>query len=413
MQAVELEAAQLVRKFHAAPPRQRAHVATTLVKFCYRQLQGRQWQPQEKEWQDVGGRAGVVAALAQAANSSNDALQGLAVYNLGRLVFNHHGNQSAAAAAGAVPHLMQLTKSNNASLQQQAVIALGGLVFNHHGNQCAAAAAGALPHFMQLTKSSNADLQQEAVAALGFLVSKHHDNQSAAAAARAVPHLMQLTNSRNTVLQQRAVGALGGLVYDHHDNQSAAAAAGAVPHLMQLTKSSNAALQGSAVEALGRLVINHHDNQTAAGAAGAVECMCNLLSSVNPSHHVPMILEAANTLNHLSSLADNARRAVSMGAVVWLLLLQTRYNVTNGHPSIDQVLAKLEQVSSAPPQMPSSEPAFTAAASAAPAPVPAPARRLAPGSRVRIEGLQSRPDMNGRTGVICGALQQASMLCSC
>ena len=199
-------------------------------------------------------------------------------------------------------------------------------------------------------------------------------------------------------------------MYDHHDNQFAAAAAGAVPHLMQLTKSSNAALQGSAVEALGRLVINHHDNQTAAGAAGAVECMCNLLSSVNPSHHVPMILEAANTLNHLSSLADNARRAVSMCAVALLLQLKAR---SGGHESIDQALAKLAQVPSAPPPKPSSEPAFAAAASAAPAPVPAPARRLAPGSRVRIEGLQGRPEMNGRTGVICGALQQASVLCSC
>ena len=91
MQAVEREVAQLVRKFHAAPPRQQAHVATTLVKFCHR-------QPQGKEWQDVGGRAGVVAALAQAAKSSNTAIQGLAVYSLGRLVLKHHGNQSAAAA---------------------------------------------------------------------------------------------------------------------------------------------------------------------------------------------------------------------------------------------------------------------------------------------------------------------------
>jgi len=135
--------------------------------------------------------------------------------------------------------------------------------------------------------------------------------------------------------------------------------------------------------------------------------MCNLLSS----DYAPMALAAVNTLNYLSSLADNARRAVSMGAVVLLLLLQTRYI---GIESIDQVIAKLTQVPSAPPPMPSSEPAFAAAASAAPQmQSAAPARRLAPGSRVRIEGLKGRPEMNGRTGVICGALQQASMLCSC
>jgi hypothetical protein len=175
---------------------------------------------------------------------------------------------------------------------------------------------------------------------------------------------------------------------------------------MQLAKSSNAALSGFAVDALGCLVFKHHDNQSTAGAAGAVECMCNLLSS----DYVPVAFEAASTLNYLSSLADNARRAVSMGAVALLLQLKAR---SGGHESIDQVLARLAQVATAPPPMPSSKPAFAAAASAAPAPVPAPVRRLAPGSRVRIEGLQGRPEMNGRTGVICGALQQASVLCSC
>jgi hypothetical protein len=190
-------------------------------------------------------------------------------------------------------------------------------------------------------------------------------------------------------------------VGDHADNQSAAAAAGAVPHLMQLAKSSNAALSGFAVDALGCLVFKHHDNQSTAGAAGAVECMCNLLSS----GHVQRALTAANTLEYLCSLADNARRAVSMGAVPMLLQLKAR---SGGEELFDQVLAKLVQISTSPPPMPSSEPAFAAAA---PAPVPAPARRLAPGSRVRIEGLQGRPEMNGRTGVICGALQQASMLC--
>ncbi len=53
------------------------------------------------------------------------------------------------------------------------------------------------------------------------------------------------------------------------------------------------------------LAINRHDNQSAAGAVGAVEYMCNLLSS----DYAPMVIEDANTLNILTSLADNARRA--------------------------------------------------------------------------------------------------------
>jgi hypothetical protein len=201
MQAVELEAAQLVRQFHAAPPRQQAHVATTLLEFCSR-------QPYGKEWHDASGRAGVVAAVAEAAKSSDVTLQQQAVAALGRLVFDHHDNQSAAAAAGAVPHLMQLTKSSNTALQQAAVMALGSLVFLHHDNQSAAAAAGAVPHLMQLTKSSNTALQEQAVSALGKLVYDHHGNQSAAAAAGSVPHLMQLTKSSNTALQEQAFMAL-------------------------------------------------------------------------------------------------------------------------------------------------------------------------------------------------------------
>ena len=59
MRAVEREAMQLVRQFHAAPIRQQAHAATKLVEFCSRQPHGR-------EWQDAGGRAGVVAALVSA-----------------------------------------------------------------------------------------------------------------------------------------------------------------------------------------------------------------------------------------------------------------------------------------------------------------------------------------------------------
>jgi hypothetical protein len=122
---------------------------------------------------------------------------------------------------------------------------------------------------------------------------------------------------------------------------------------------------------------------------------------------------AALTLNQLSSLADNARRAESMGAVPMLVQLKAR---SGGEELIDQVLAKLAQVPSAPPQMPSNEPVapvFAAAASAAPAPVPASAHLLAPGSLVRLEGLQGRPELNGRTGVISGELPQANMLRSC
>ena len=35
---------------------------------------------------------------------------------------------------------------------------------------------------------------------------------------------------------------------------------------------------------------------------------------------------------------------------------------------------------------------------------------LAPCSRARIEGFQGRPEINGRMGVICGRLQQASIM---
>ena len=52
---------------------------------------------------------------------------------------------------------------------------------------------------------------------------------------------------------------------------------------------------------------------------------------------------------------------------------------------------------------PSSSPAKTAAQSPAPA-----AATLQDGSRVRIEGLQAKPQHNGRTGAICGGLDQES-----
>ena len=52
---------------------------------------------------------------------------------------------------------------------------------------------------------------------------------------------------------------------------------------------------------------------------------------------------------------------------------------------------------------PSSSPAKTAAQSPAPA-----AATLQDGSRVRIEGLQAKPQHNGRTGAICGGFDQES-----
>ena len=239
---------------------------------------------------------------------------------------------------------------------------------------------------MQAVKICSADLHEEDLSKLA-----RHADQFAAL-------------QEEVRMVSNVILALAGLVDSHHDNQSAAAAAGALPHLMQLTKSCNMALRQKAVIAIKAVVHNHHDNQSAAGAAGVVECMCNQLSF----NYLPIAFEAACALNALTSLADNAGRAVSMGAKALLLQLKAR---SGGEELIDQVLAKLMKV--APLPMPSSEPAFAAAASAAPAPVPAPARRLAHGSRVCIKGLQGRPEMNGRTGVICGALQQASMLCSC
>jgi hypothetical protein len=52
---------------------------------------------------------------------------------------------------------------------------------------------------------------------------------------------------------------------------------------------------------------------------------------------------------------------------------------------------------------PSSSPTTAAAPSTAPA-----AAKLQHGSRVRIEGLQAKPEMNGRTGVVCGGADQES-----
>ena len=134
MHAVEREAAQLVRQFRTAPPQHQARLALALVEFCCR-------QPQERQWQDAGGRAGVVSVLVQALNLCDAALQQAAFMALGCLVDKHHDNQSTAAAAGAIPHLMQLSKSSNAAIQKAAVAVLGGLLNHHFDNQSAAAAA--------------------------------------------------------------------------------------------------------------------------------------------------------------------------------------------------------------------------------------------------------------------------------
>ena len=324
--------------------------------------------------QSAAAAAGAVHHLMQLTKSSNADLQERAVDALGFLVFDHRGNQSDAAAAGAVPHLMQLAKSSNAPLQRTAVTALGCLIYNHNDNQSAAAAAGAVPHLMQLTKSSTYGLHQGCQVQLQGLLSREDLNGCFGYVCGVCDGTSQrwpvrvkmpeggkkdmLLKADNLVctqqvmardakgglrasLQEAAITALAGLVINHHVNQSAAAAEGAVLHLMQLTKSNNAVLQQQAVDALGSLVADHTDNQSAAGAAGVVECMCNLLSS----DHVPTAVAAANTLSHLSSLADNARRAVSMGALVLLLQLKAR---SGGNEWIELVLAKLAQVPTAP-----------------------------------------------------------------
>ena len=54
-----------------------------------------------------------------------------------------------------------------------------------------------------------------------------------------------------------------------------------------------------------------------------------------------------------------------------------------------------------------SAPTPSAANAATQAPTPA-AATVQEGSRVRIEGLQAAPEMNGRTGVVCGAISQES-----
>ena len=128
MQAVDREAAQLVRQFLAVSPQQQAPAAKALVQFCHkkccgkerRDAGGRVKQCDGKEWSDAGCRAGVVAALVQAAKIVDPALQTQAVSALACIMIDHNDNQSAAAAAGAIPLVLQLTKSSDASLQKEA-----------------------------------------------------------------------------------------------------------------------------------------------------------------------------------------------------------------------------------------------------------------------------------------------------
>ena len=141
---------------------------------------------------------------------------------------------------------------------------------------------------------------------------------------------------------------------------------------MRLTKSSVPFLQRESIFVLDCLVESHTNNQSAATAAGAIPQLMQLKGSIpieSPGH-------------------------------------------AEIHALIDEVLSKLEQVPEALPPQRSNVAAFPPAV-ATPALVSAPVRRLAPSSRVRIEGLQGRPEMNGRTGVICGRLLQASMPRSC
>lgn len=188
MQTVEQEAARLVRQFLDCAPQLSAPAARALVDFCHKQECGDQWQ-------DAGGRAGVVGALLQAVRIDDGDLQKNAVSALGNLVILHNGNQSAAAAAGAVPQMTHLLLSSDAALQKEALTAIEVLVAGHDGNQSAAAAAGVIAQVMQLAKSRDTFLQKHAVAVLGLLVSLHKDNQVAAGAACAVEYMCQILST--------------------------------------------------------------------------------------------------------------------------------------------------------------------------------------------------------------------------
>ena len=218
MQTVEQEAARFVRQFLDSAPELSAPAALALVDFCFKQECG-------DEWQEVGGRAGVVGALVQAAHIDDGDLQKKAVSALGNLVILHSGNQTAAAAAGAVPQMMQFLLSFDAALQKEALTVLELLVAGHDGNQSAAAAAGMVAQVMQLAKSRDTALQKHAVAALGLLASVHRDNQVAAGAAGAVEHMCHLlsTSSLDRAVALEAVHTLNQLC-SHAANCATAAA---------------------------------------------------------------------------------------------------------------------------------------------------------------------------------------------
>ena len=230
MQAVQREAELLVGQLRAAAsPQQQASAARALVAFCEKQQYG-------KEWSDAGGRAGVPAALVQAAKIVDAALQRQAVKTLGSLVDCVYApeNQSAAGAAGAIALVMQLAKSSDADLQRQAVTTLGLLVSCHPENQSAAGAAGAIALVMQLAKSSDAALQWKAVWTLGHLVSLHPENQSAAGAAGAVELMCNLlSTSPHPGVALKAVDTLNDLSL-LASNASKAMSLGAVALLTQL-----------------------------------------------------------------------------------------------------------------------------------------------------------------------------------
>jgi hypothetical protein len=120
MLTLQREAEQLVSQLRDSAFLQPA-AARLLATLCQAQKFG-------KEWSNAGGRAGVAAALVQVAKIADAALQKTSVDALGYLVFQHHKNQSAAAAARAIDVLLQLAKSSEAALQAKYVVALGDFV---------------------------------------------------------------------------------------------------------------------------------------------------------------------------------------------------------------------------------------------------------------------------------------------
>ena len=83
----------------------------------------------------------------------------------------------------------------------------------------------------------------------------------------------------------------------------------------------------------------------------------------------------------------------------------TAVDVTN-HDVAGVALSSSTSAAAAAPGV-DSAPTISPAKTATQAPAPA-AATVQEGSRVRIEGLQAAPEMNGRTGVVCGAMSQDS-----